>query len=319
MGKLPRGLLAGALVTAAALAGTAYVNRRRAQEAERRHPPIGRFITVDGVRMHYAEWGEGTPVVLLNGNGTMIQDWALSGLVGLAAQQYRVIAIDRPGYGYSERPRDRVWTAAVQAELIARTIAALGLERPVVVGHSWGALVSVALALAHPEATRGLVLLSGYYYPSRRMDVWLFAPPAIPGIGDVFRYTASPLMGRLLAPALIRGLFEPRPVPDRFEERFPLDLALRPSQIRAEAEDSALMIPSVASLHDRYSEIRHPCAVICGADDIVVTPARQSVRLERDLPDSTLHVIPGLGHMVHYDAQEEIVAAIGRVAAHKRA
>lgn len=92
------GFMAGAAVVAAGAVAAMAVHRA-AQDAERRHPPVGRFIEVDGVRLHYAEWGEGEPVVLINGNGTMVQDWALSGLVGLAAQQYRVIAIDRPGYG----------------------------------------------------------------------------------------------------------------------------------------------------------------------------------------------------------------------------
>ncbi len=117
------GLAAGkgrvALVaTAAALAATALWVNHRARRAEREHPPLGRFLEVDGVRLHYAERGQGQPVVLLHGNGSMIEDLAISGLIDLLAERYRVIAFDRPGYGYSSRPRDRIWTPDAQADLL---------------------------------------------------------------------------------------------------------------------------------------------------------------------------------------------------------
>ena len=96
----------------AALAASAVLNRVLAKKAERRNPPMGRFITVDGVRLHYVERGTGSPLVLLHGNGSMIQDFVSSGLVDLAAKTYRVIAFDRPGFGYSERPRSTVWNSS---------------------------------------------------------------------------------------------------------------------------------------------------------------------------------------------------------------
>jgi pimeloyl-ACP methyl ester carboxylesterase len=307
-------VVAAGAIAAAGVASAIAIDRA-ARDAERRHPPIGRFMEVDGVRLHYAEWGEGEPVVLINGNGTLVQDWALSGVVGLAAQQYRVIAIDRPGYGYSARPRDRVWTARAQAALFAKAFGHLGLDRPLVVGHSWGALVAAALGLDHPDAARGLVLLSGYYYPTARLDVWLFAGPAIPVVGDVMRHTISPPLTRLLAPRIMRKVFEPRPVPARFAQRFPLDLALRPISIKASAEDSALMVPSAAALQDRYRDLDLPAAILVGAQDRIITPERQSGRLAGELPERDIEVLQGLGHMIHYDAQHEIVAAIGRVMA----
>ena len=148
------------LAAGAALAAAAVWVNWKARRAEREHPPIGRFLEVDGVRLHYLDRGEGRPVVLLHGNGSMIEDLALSGLLELAAARYRVVAFDRPGYGHSTRPRDRVWTPEAQAELVRAALRRLGVERPIVVGHSWGTLV--ATALAHPADVAGLVLLSGY-------------------------------------------------------------------------------------------------------------------------------------------------------------
>src|SRR5437660_950687 len=92
--------------------------------AERKNPPIGVFIECDGVRLHYIERGDAAAacVVLFHGNGTMIQDLILSGLVDRLARNYRVLCFDRPGFGYSQRPRTRIWTATTQAALFAKAL-----------------------------------------------------------------------------------------------------------------------------------------------------------------------------------------------------
>src|SRR5215207_2488753 len=107
-----------AVATAGALATLALVNRRLARNAENDNPPAGQFLETGGVRLHYVERGSGAPLVLLHGNGSMIQDFESSGLIDLAARNYRVIVFDRPGFGHSDRPRNVVWTPAAQAELI---------------------------------------------------------------------------------------------------------------------------------------------------------------------------------------------------------
>jgi pimeloyl-ACP methyl ester carboxylesterase len=162
--------------------------------AERRNPPIGVFIECDGVRLHYIERGDAAApcVVLFHGNGTMIQDLILSGLVDRLARYYRVVCFDRPGFGYSQRPRTRMWTATTQAALFAKALDQLGVRNPVVLGHSWGTLVAIALALQSKYAVSGLVLASGYYFPTFRMDFWLMSGPAVPLLGDLMRYTISP-------------------------------------------------------------------------------------------------------------------------------
>ena len=164
---------------------------RRTREAERKHPPLGRFLDVDGVRLHYIERGYGEPLVLIHGNGTLIQDFTIAGLVDRLSERYRVIVIERPGYGYSERPR-RLWTPRAHATLFQQALAQLGVEQAIVLGHSWGTMVAVALALQAPSLVRGLVLLSGYYFPTARADVALNLPLAAPVIGDALRHTVSP-------------------------------------------------------------------------------------------------------------------------------
>ena len=125
-----------------------------------------------------------------------------------------------------------LWTPAAQAHLLRRAFARLGLERPVVVGHSWGTMVALAMALDHPDAVGGLVLLSGYYKPTARLDVPLVALAAVPVLGDVLRYTVSPLFGRVMLPLNLKIMFAPRPVPEHFRHEFPYGFPVRPGQIR---------------------------------------------------------------------------------------
>jgi pimeloyl-ACP methyl ester carboxylesterase len=138
----------------------------------------------------------------------------------------------------------------------------------------------------------------------------LFAPPGIPVIGDLLRYTISPPLARLIAPKLVRQIFAPRPVPRSFAERFPLDLSLRPWQLRASAEETGFMIPWAAANQGRYGTLHLPVTIITGDADHIITGSRQSMRLHVDIPHSRLRVLPGLGHMIHYFAPDEIAASV---------
>jgi pimeloyl-ACP methyl ester carboxylesterase len=304
-----RTLLAGA----ATLAALALVNHAAARRAERRHPPRGRFIEVDGVRLHYSDRGSGQPVVLIHGNAVTGGDWNTSGVAELLLKSHRVIIFDRPGFGYSERPRGRLWTAMEQAELLHKALKQLDIERPVVVGHSWGAIVALSLAVRHQADTAGLVLLSGYYFWTLRPDVLLVTLGAIPVLGDILRYTVSPLLGRLTMPLLKRAMFSPASVPARFQAEYSDAMALRPSQIRASSVDGALMIPGALSLRRHYDELSMPVVIMAGDGDKVVYK-RRAERLQASIPRSVLWIGKGAGHMVHHFAPGRVVEAIRMVA-----
>jgi pimeloyl-ACP methyl ester carboxylesterase len=297
-----------------ALAVSALVNRQLAKKAERDNPPAGKFLEIDGVRLHYVERGQGEPLVLLHGNGSMIQDFDSSGLIDMAAQKYRVIAFDRPGYGHSERPRGTVWTPDAQADLFHEALRRIGVSRAVVLGHSWGASVAVALALKYPDAVSGLVLASGYYYPTVRADVALLSGPAIPVIGDIGRYTLAPIISRAIWPLLMRKIFGPAPVPQKFDS-FPKEMAVRPSQIRASAAEAALMIPDAFAFRADYPQLKMPVVIIAGEEDRLIDIDEQSARLHDDVAQSTFHRVAGAGHMVHQTATESVMSAINEAAA----
>ena len=298
---------------AGAVAASALAIVYKARQAEHANPPQGKFINIGDVKLHYRETGAGQPLVLLHGNGTMIQDYEISGLVDQASTNYRVITFDRPGFGCTNRPRTTVWTAHAQAKLLSEAFDRLSLVRPVVVGHSWGTQVALALALDHPEKVKSLVLLSGYYFPGFRLDVFLLSPPALPVIGDLLRYTISPWVGRLIWPLILKKLFGPSPVPKRFRA-FPTWMALRPSLLRAGAAESALMVPGAAALRRRYNELKLPVYIIAGEDDRIVNPHRQSARLHDSIPQSEFRLMAGVGHMVHHTACDQVMDLIEQAA-----
>lgn len=302
----------GIAIAVVALAIAAAANYYLAKRAEHRNPPKGQFVEVDGLKLHYVDQGTGQAVLLLHGNGSIIQDFECSGLIALASQKYRVIVYDRPGFGHTRRPRSTMWDAVKQADLIYRALVKIGVSRATVLGHSWGASVAVALALRHPNFVCGLVLVSGYYYPTMRADVALLSGPAVPVFGDVLSYTVAPIISRLIWSRLLRKLFSPAPVPEKFRF-FPKEMAFRPSQLRASAEETALMIPGAFALQWRYRSLTMPVVILAGANDRIVATEEQSVRLHREITQSAFHSLPNAGHMVQQTATACVMETIDEV------
>lgn len=310
---VPRaGLLAGGLLAAAAVA--TWVGAR-ARRAVREHPPTGRFVAVDGVRLHLLDVGSrrDPPVVLLHGNAVTLDDFVASGLVERLRSHHRVVAVDLPGFGHSERPRDRLWRADAKAGLLWRALDRIGVERPVVLGHSWGTLAALAMAMQRPHAVAGLVLVSGYYYAGPRLDVPVAALPAVPVLGDLMRWTTSPLLARALLGRTVAAMFAPMDPPPDYLRTVPRELLVRPSQLRAVAEDAAFLLPDAHRLSRGYSTLDVPVALVAGSDDLVVDPQAHSARLNDALPRATLEVVRGAGHMVHHAPGPRLLAAIDRL------
>jgi pimeloyl-ACP methyl ester carboxylesterase len=107
-------------------------------------------------------------------------------------------------------------------------------------------------------------------------------------------------------------MFAPAPVPEHFDRLFPKELMLRPIQLRASAEDAALMTPSAMELADHYGELKMPVVIVTGADDQIVDVGCQSRRLHEELPQSQFVALPGLGHMVHHLAPDQVIQAVGQ-------
>jgi pimeloyl-ACP methyl ester carboxylesterase len=303
---------ARSVAAAGALAGAGALVRARTQRAERLHPAAGRFVEVEGARVHYVEEGDGPPLVLLHGLGSMVDDFLVSGLVARARGKYRVLAFDRPGYGHSTRPRGKRWDPLAQALLLREALRALDVHRPIVLGHSWGTQVAIALALAEPGLPRSLVLASGLYYPSVRLDAPFLVPPAIPIAGALMRHTLSPLAGRALWPLWLRMLFSPAPVPAAFSSL--AWKALRPETLRAVAEEALQVLPTTLAMLPRYRALTLPVVLVAGARDKYVGARAHTGRLRRELVNGDLLVAREGGHMVHHANPALVLHAVDRAA-----
>src|SRR3954470_9165605 len=198
-------------------------------------PPTGQFVEVNGVRLHVVELGlaRGTPgaepaVVLIHGASGNLEDMRLA-LGEKLASSHRVILIDRPGHGWSSRPDcDDCASPARQAELVAGALEQLGVRRAILIGHSWGGAFATAYALAFPERTAGLVLLSAPTHPWPGNPGWHNRLALLPYLGPLFVRTCVYPLGLLLAASTSRSVFEPQPVPEDYMRRAAILLVLRP-------------------------------------------------------------------------------------------
>lgn len=156
------------------------------------------------------------------------------------------------------------------------------------------------------------MLASGYYFPTSRPDLAAPSAPATPILGDVISYTISPVLARLMWPALLRKLFGPQPVPEKFAG-FPVEMAVRPSQLRASAREAAMMIPMAAAASKSYGEITAPSVILAGEDDRLIN-VEQSARLHRIVRHGRLRRVMGAGHMIQQTQTSDVMAAIEEAA-----
>lgn len=318
MRLFPRTARGRAAAAAGVMAGAALYARQFTREVERRNPPVGRFVDVQrGRRLHYVAAGRGHPVVLLHGASSQLQDMTVS-LMPCLWDRYHVVAFDRPGHGYSDRPPYRAWSEA-QARTVHEAVRTLGLEKPVIIGHSMGGGIAMAYGMLFPDEIAGVVFLSGLAYPEVRPDFLKFAAPAIPLVGTVLTHTVYQPLQRVMLPSMLRKFFAPQRIPDRLQRELPIEMLYRPRAIRVNAEEQMMVVPSMFDLWRHYGSYRLPVVVMVGSEDQTTDPHKHGIPMSRQLPDARLHVLPGLGHMIHHFAQDAVVEAVADILARSRA
>jgi pimeloyl-ACP methyl ester carboxylesterase len=284
----------------------------RTGKGRTRPAPPGAFVTAAGARVHYVRAGSGPPVVYIHGAKGSVYDFTLSVSRPLS-ERYTAAAMDRPGSGFSARPADGRNSPQAQAEVLRAAAVTLGLERPVLVGHSLGAAVALAWALDAPESVAAVVTLGGYVLPLGGPPPWvtrlLRAPLLLRGVGALGR---SPL-GRPLVRSAVERAFFPTTPPDEYLEIAPR-LALEAAALVNDGEDRKVAEEGLAALRPRYPALSVPLVVVVGAQDRMVPPA-VSERLHALVSQSELVRVPGAGHMPQFSAPDAVVAAVDRAAA----
>ncbi|MGF1457081.1 MAG: alpha/beta fold hydrolase [Alphaproteobacteria bacterium] len=311
------------LLALLALYGAIYTWRVNA-----RFPAEGTFVEVAGGRVHMVaqapadgpapEGPAAPPVVLLHGASANLRDPMLRLGPALVEAGFPVLAFDRPGHGWSARTAPDGHDPAVQARMIRDALDKLGVERPLVVGHSWSGAVVMALLLNHGEAIAGGVTLGGATHPWPGGPSWYNSLSLMPVVGTLFRWTLVPLAGPFMLPAGIDSNFAPNdPVPD-YAVRAGMPLLFRPHQFRANAEDSVYLKNAVARMSVEYGRIDTPLLVITGDADSTVSPKRHSRAVAAQVPGARLVILDGVGHMPHQVRTDRVVAEVEALAASVR-
>jgi pimeloyl-ACP methyl ester carboxylesterase len=295
------------LCIALALGARAYVAR-----VEARWPAEGRFVETEHARVHVREAGpaQAPRVFLIHGaNANLREVWAQ--LAEPLAQDFRVAAMDRPGLGYSTRPRG-AHKLATQAKLAAAALRETGAPA-IVVGHSLGAGVALRLALDAPDLVAGLVLIAPASHPYPGKPIWWARLAATPLLGHLFCGVIIPNLGPMIAHANIGNNFAPSAAPENYYERAGVGLAFRPGAFRASAQDVCALSAELGAQAATYPEIFAPAIVITAEKDRVVSPKRHARALAAALPAGELVIAPDTGHMPQQLRPDLVIAAIRRV------
>ncbi|MER8571490.1 alpha/beta fold hydrolase [Mesorhizobium sp. M1338] len=286
-----------------------------AAKAERLVPPVGKFIEIGGNRIHYVDQGEGQPIVFVHGLGAQLHHFRHT-LFERFGPGYRLIALDRPGSGYSVRARSATGRLPEQAEIVRRFIEALGLERPLVVGHSLGGAVALTLAVEHPEVISGIALLaplthleagmrekSGLLYIPSRLRRWIMA------------YTmAIPTSLRYARPTM-EFIFAPRVFPADYMVDAGGWLGLRPTHFYATSSDVVAVEQDLGRIEQRYGEIVMPAGILFGTADRVIDIRTHGEPMQDKIETLDFESVGGLGHMPQFNEPDRVIAFIKRLAA----
>jgi pimeloyl-ACP methyl ester carboxylesterase len=286
---------------------------------ERRYPARGTFVAVDGGRLHVMELGaqsqrnpSAPPIVLLHGASGNLEDMRVA-LGEPLARRHRVILIDRPGHGWSDRSGGSGPEPARQAALVLQALDRMNIDRAIFVGHSWAGALVAALALDHPHRVAAIMLISAVTHPWRGGVSWYYNVAATPLLGRFFTGTVAVPLGSLMLRAGAGHVFTPQTLPVSYLEQAAIALVLRPRNFIANARDVAGLKAFVAAQAPRYGTIRVPTVLITGDSDDTVSWRIHSQALARAVPHAKLIVLPGIGHMPHHVATDIVVAEIDRL------
>jgi len=315
MGRMIKRIMTTALVIVLVVsAGLFMYTQRFTARTQAAFPPLGDFVEVDGANLHYVDRGAGVPVVLVHGASGNLRDFTNS-ILDRLAEDHRVIAFDRPGHGWSERPDvDAVHDPAVQAQLINAALKKIGVGPHVLVGHSWGGAVAMAYALAYPDDLLGVIPLAGATYPWPGGIAWYHRVVQTPVVGAYFLHTLMVPAGLQLSGPGVVGNFAPDAAPAGFAEAIGLNLLFRPNNFRNNSADVSHLKAALALQSQRYGEVRVPTIIIHGGGDRSVGFAIHSEPLHAAVKGSELIRLRGTGHMPHYAHPDYVVDAVARLA-----
>jgi len=307
-------LLVLVFVAVAIVGGLVLFTVRTVRKVEAALPPAGRFVDVPGARLHVVERGQGPVLLLVHGLAGQLCHFTY-GIVDQLATQYRVVAVDRPGSGYSVRSPGTSAALGAQADVLAALIEALQLGRPVVVGHSLGGALALALAQRHPQRVAGLALVAPLTHMVQGVS------PAFKGLEITKPWLRTIVAWTLAVPVsiakrdeLLGMVFGPEAVPRDYATRGGGLLGLRPSHFIAASTDLVAIPEDLPGIMQRYGTMQLPVSILFGRSDRLLNPHDQGEALAAELPGAQLTLVDG-GHMLPITAPDRTAQFIREAAA----
>ncbi len=301
-----------ALAVLGTAAGLVLVTAVVGHAVQRLLPPRGAFIHAAGERIHWLEKGQGPPLLLIHGLCGQMGNFTHS-LVDRLAQDHRVVVFDRPGSGHSSRAPDADGSIVRQAALVAELIAALGLGRPAVVGHSLGGAVALMLALNHPGSVRTLALVAPLTQPQAE------PPPAFKllairsaGLRALVAWTLATPWAMLFSAQILKAIFSPQVGPLDFATRGGGLLTLRPANFIHASQDMAAVETDLPALAERYGELSCPVSILFGRGDRILDPQRNGVQTAACNPSVIQLTLTAGGHMLPVSAPDAVADFVRR-------
>jgi pimeloyl-ACP methyl ester carboxylesterase len=303
------------LLSTFALGGCAALVDKRAtareDRAETAYPATGRFVTVNGARIHADVQGTGPDLVLIHGASGNTRDFTFD-LVNRLKADYRVISFDRPGMGWSDSLAGTDLSPLAQADVLIEAANQLGATQPIVLGHSYGGAVAMAWALrAQPKA---LVIVSGATMPfPGELGLWYNVTSSAVGGATIVPLIAAFAPQSRVASAL-DDIFKPQTAPQGYADYIGAGLTLRRDALRVNGRQVNNLKPHLQLMAPNYPKLTLPVEILHGTADTTVPIHIHAIPLSKTLPNAHLTTLDGIGHMPHHVAPEAVVAAINRAA-----
>lgn len=280
---------------------------------EKAFPSSGQFVGNKGEQVHILSRGTRGPVILMIHGASANANEFTKTLAPRLEDSHRVLIADRPGHGYSQRPKN-AHTLEVQARQMATALEALAPdEKAVIVGHSFGGAVALRLALDYPERVEALVLLAPVSHDwGTDATAWYSKTAARPVLGPLFAQLV-PLVGPKQLEDGVAGVFHPEPAPETYIEDSAAKLLFRPSNFRANALDVVHLRGELAAQQSRYNELEMPITLYSGQRDTVIKPELHAGKLAHQVPQLEIVDLPNGGHMpqhAHAGAIADTVTAL---------
>ena len=258
------------------------------------YPPLGEFVKTSAGQLHVLRRGSGVPVIMLHGASGNLRDWTAS-IFDEVASSCEAFAIDRPGHGWSERKCSGLQDPRMQADAIHEALVQLGVNRPIIIGHSLAGAVALAYALRHPANTGGLLFLSGVSHPWPGGVGWAHEVASRPILGHIFAWLLGPLGFWLKAPGAIRNIFSPNAPPKGYASATGAALYARPSTLIANGLELTKLKPAVSEMALEYHRIDAPMIALTGDKDSVIYTHLHTPPLVDKVAGAELRVLAGVG------------------------